>query len=94
MSELTNGVEKALTLFIQENKYELVLKKVRLEGEVICCFNQFKRIFSNNKKKILFDIRGGLEFEGEKLELELLQLTDSGDRDYCIKGNNPQRATL
>jgi hypothetical protein len=39
MSELTNGVEKALTLFIQENKYELVLKKVRLEGEVICCFN-------------------------------------------------------
>ena len=29
--------------------------------------SQFKQIFSNNKRKVLFEINGRLKFEGEDL---------------------------
>lgn len=34
-------------------------------------FIQFKRIFSNNKRKVLYEITGKIDFEGEDLSLKL-----------------------
>ena len=33
--------------------------------------SQFKQIFSNNKRKVLFEVSGRVKFEGEELELKL-----------------------
>jgi hypothetical protein len=41
---------------------------------------QFKRIFSNNKRKVLYEISGKIDFEGEDLSLKLEEITCSGDR--------------
>jgi len=56
---------------------------------------QFKRIFSNNKRKILYEISGKVNFEGEDLFLNLKEFTCSGDREYEVKGKKAEeRAKL
>ena len=51
---------------------------------------QFKRIFSNNKRKVLYEISGDISFEGEDLKIKLVELTCSGDQDYVVKGKKAE----
>lgn len=41
---------------------------------------QFKRIFSNNKRKIMYELTGKIKFEGEDLCIKIEELTCSGDQ--------------
>lgn len=55
---------------------------------------QFKQIFSNNKRKVLYEITGRVRFEGEDLELKLQELTCSGDREFQVKGKSKEERAL
>lgn len=54
-----------------------------LEGE-------FKQIYSNNKKKILYDLSGEIKFEGDALLIKIKEVACSGDQEYTVKGKKKE----
>lgn len=64
---------KAINDWLADKQCELVLTDVSLEGE-------FKQIYSNNKKKILYELSGDIKFEGEDLLIKIKEVACSGDQ--------------
>ena len=67
----------------------------RSVGRGIFGLTKFKQIFSNNKRKVLYEITGKISFEGEDLVINLLEFTCSGDREYKVQSKKAEeRAKL
>ncbi len=52
--------------------------------------SQLKQIFSNGKRKLLYEISGKIKFEGEELEVKVAEVTCSGDREWQAKGKKKE----
>lgn len=83
VKELNENVSKAINDWLTDKECQLVLTEVKLEGE-------FKQIYSNNKKKILYELSGEIKFEGEELMLKIQEVACSGDQEYTVKGKKQE----
>lgn len=86
INEFNLNVQASLVGWLEKSEEEVKVSEVKIEGEL-------HLIFKRGKKNMMYELKGKVEFEKEekKGKLKLEELTDHGDREYKVTGNETIR---